>query len=187
MNKIRPDDRLISRLRGGDRDAFWEICQFYYDSMLSSAKRWVKDDADARDIVSESFLRLWNHFQKEGILQNPRAFLLVIIRNASIDHLRSRKRHKNAHAEIRHLSQEAESSGDYEHNRAEVLKETRLLLETLSPKRREVMRLIFFMEKTTTEVAEQLGISTATVLVHKSDSIKILRELLRKKGLLFPF
>jgi RNA polymerase sigma-70 factor (family 1) len=186
MNEIRPDNHLISRFREGDRDAFWEICQFYNNRILAFARKIMKNDADAEDIVSETFLKLWRHRQRHEVLRNVKAFLVVTTRNACIDEMRSRKRHRAAHKEIRHLSQEAEMPGDQEGMRADVINEIRLLLETLSPKRREVMRLIFFMGKKTAEVAEQLGISNATVLVHKSDAIRQLRDILRKKNLLWP-
>src|ERR1700674_5257942 len=129
MNEIRPDNHLISRFQGGDRDAFWKICQFYNSCILAFARKIMKNDADAEDIVSETFLKLWRHRQKHEVLRNVKAFLLVTTRNACFDQMRTRKRHRAAHAEIRHLSQEAEMPGDYESMRAGMINEIRLLLE----------------------------------------------------------
>src|SRR6516165_6849779 len=59
--------------------------------------RWMNADT-ALDIMQESFLRLWKHWEagEEEIL-NPRAWLLRVARNLAEDHAKSAFRRNGTH------------------------------------------------------------------------------------------
>lgn len=184
MNKDLSDNDLLTRFCTGDRQALKEIYLFHYNAIFSFACRIVRNVDEANDITSDTFIKLWKQHAGFKNLPNIRAFLYLTCRNACFDHLRSRQRHQASHKEIRYLSREGELWNDRERIEMEVLQEIGLLVETLPPKCKEVFKLIFFKRKKTREVAEQLGISLATVQEHKSIAIKKLRNALLHKDLL---
>jgi RNA polymerase sigma-70 factor (ECF subfamily) len=184
MNKGQADNDLISRFRTGDREALKEIYLSHYDAIFLFANRIVRNVEEANDITSDTFIKLWKQHAGFKNLPNIKAFLYLTCRNACFDHLRSRQRHNASHREIRYLSREGELWSDRELIEMEVLREIRLQVERLPPKCREVFKLIFFKRKKTREVAEQLGVSLATVQEHKSIAIKKLRNALLRKELL---
>ena len=56
-------------------------------------------------------------------------------------------------------------------------------IEKLPRQRKAIVRLYFFEQKTASEIAEQLGLNSQTVLNHKSKAL----EPLRKSGLKFKW
>lgn len=185
MNKSLSDHDLISRFQTGDRQALKEIYLSYYEAIFSFANCIVRNMEEANDITSDTFIKLWK--QKAGFknLLNIRSFLYLACRNACFDHLRSSRRHNASHKEIRYLSKEGEWPDDREAIERELLWEIGLQVEMLPPRCREVFELIFFKSKKTREVAEQLGLSRATVQEHKSIAIKKIRNALLQKDLLY--
>jgi RNA polymerase sigma-70 factor (ECF subfamily) len=184
MNQGLSAQDLISRFQTGDRQALKEIYLSYYDVIFAFANRIIRNADEANDITSDTFIKLWKQHAVFKNLLNVRAFLYLACRNACFDHLRSRQRHQASHKELRYLSKEGELSNDREIIEREVLREIGLQVETLPPKCRQVFELIFIKRKKTREVAEQLGLSLATVQGHKSNAIKKLRNALLQKDLL---
>jgi RNA polymerase sigma-70 factor (ECF subfamily) len=47
--------------------------------------RWTQNAGQAEDLTQETFLRLFRHLQKEGSLENPKAWLFTVAHNLAID------------------------------------------------------------------------------------------------------
>ncbi len=60
------DRRLVEAHRAGDRDAFAEIVQTHYASLLAYARRRLRHDQDAEDAVQETLLRAFRHLRRFG-------------------------------------------------------------------------------------------------------------------------
>ncbi|MBN9382787.1 MAG: sigma-70 family RNA polymerase sigma factor [Chitinophagaceae bacterium] len=188
MNTGQLDNGLIVRLRAGDRQALKEIYLYHYNKLFFFAYRLVRDAADANDITSECFVKLWREHARFKNVANVRGFLYLTCRNACFDILRSRQSHMASHKEIRYLSREGELAGDGERAQVELLKEIGRQVERLPPRCREVFKLIFFNRKKAREVAELLGLSLSTVHRHRASALNKLRNVLLQKDLFYhPF
>lgn len=55
------DEKLVGRVRDGDRDAFRTLVRLYGARYRALAYRLVGDMALAEDLVQESFVKLWTH------------------------------------------------------------------------------------------------------------------------------
>jgi len=184
MNTGQSGNDLAFRLRAGDRQALKEIYLSHYNALFFFAYRLVRNVAEANDITSDCFIKLWRQHDGFENYANIRAYLYLTCRNACFDILRSRQRHNASHREIRYLSQVEELSDDREQDQVELLEEIGRQVERLPPRCREVFKMMFFNRKKAREVAEQLGISLSTVHWHKASALNKLRIALLQKDIL---
>lgn len=170
-------DFSIERFRGGDRDEFKRVYDSCYEELYIFSYNLVRKEAEAQDITTETFIKLWRLHANFENLSNIRAFLFVTCRNASIDYLRFLQRQKTAHKEIQYL----EDMGIDEKNEminAQVLGALSKKIESLPDKCRKIFQLIYVNNLSTAEVAAQMGVSNQNVLNQKARAISILRSSL---------
>ena len=94
MNKQlanQPDDQLITRTLGGDREAFGDLVRKYQDRLYNGMVQILRDEGEAEDTVQEAFilaLTKLNTFQaKSGFY----TWLFRIAYNTAISRIRRRK------------------------------------------------------------------------------------------------
>jgi RNA polymerase sigma-70 factor (ECF subfamily) len=69
----------------------------YTDSMVSIAYRYVKDLDNCMDIVQDSFISAYKALHSFDRTKNPKTWLIAIVKNKCIDHIRKEKtKHKFA-------------------------------------------------------------------------------------------
>lgn len=86
------DDVLITRVRGGDLDAYGELFARHRDSAARLAQSLCRG-AEADDLVSDAFAKILNALQSgSGPDVAFRAYLLTTIRRVHIDRIRAQKR-----------------------------------------------------------------------------------------------
>jgi len=163
--------------------AFKEIFQDFYASQVLFATRIIKSEHDAKDIVQEVFLKIWNSnpaFKNEIAFK---AYLYISTRNSCIDFIRKKKPQINS----------LDNAQDVESEVNEVVKEEafRLLdkaIEALAPQSQKIIRMSM-SGMSMNEIAKELKISVNTVKTLKARSYKILRDSFGEIFimLLFPF
>jgi RNA polymerase sigma factor (sigma-70 family) len=83
-------DRMSGEHQG---DGFAERLLQSLDSAYNLARWLVRNEQDAEDVVQEAYLRAFQYSGFRG--DNPRAWLLTIVRNASYTWLRKRSAHRS--------------------------------------------------------------------------------------------
>lgn len=91
MAKLETIDKgkeLLDRIAEGDKEAFGELYDFYAPKIFRFIRLKVGSQALTEDLVSESFLRIWEYLQKEGVevKESFQALLYKIARNLIVDH-----------------------------------------------------------------------------------------------------
>lgn len=180
----RPTGNHFKLFQKGNMDAFAVLYNFYYKPIYFFAKKFVTEHEQARDIVSESFMKLWQKHTNFASLDNVKAFLYVTTRNACMDYLRFEKRVLTGKKEILYTTEEEQRSTDFGIIDAEIIHEIYLQIENLPPQCGEVFTLSFHYNKKTEEIAEILNIAKQTVLNQKAKAVKLLRASLLKRDLL---
>ncbi len=173
--KRQPDTETIAEFRAGSREAYGAVYTYYYKYVFVIAFAFLADGDVARDIASETFLKLWKYRRKFKTPGEVKAWLIVACRHASLNEQRSRQRRQLAEKELLFLSPKKQFPHEHQLIREEVLYDLLLQVDSLSPRCGEVLELIFFQGKKTIEVAGQLGISPITVQTHKMNALKKLR------------
>lgn len=82
------DDQAMERVARGDRNAFAALVQAYQERAWKVARRFTGNDADARDLVQETFLGILEHaarYKPEGRFSG---FLFRILANKAINRSR---------------------------------------------------------------------------------------------------
>ncbi len=91
MPRIVTSDKekdLLLKITSGDKEAFGELYDFYAPRIFRFVRLKVGSQVLAEDLVSESFLRIWEYLQKEEkeIEESFQALLYKIARNLITDH-----------------------------------------------------------------------------------------------------
>jgi len=149
-------------------------------SLLSYLTRKVGRDA-APDLLQDAFVRVLRHGQLEAIA-DPTAFLKQIAINLTRDFARRRKVEAN-YLVFNVDPADAPSTDAQPDGRLEADDEARLLrqvLETLPPRRREVLTLHLHENLPLSEIARRLQISDRMVHKHLSLALRSCRAALRE-------
>lgn len=174
----------IDRFRKGSREDFKWVYELYYDSLYTFAYNLIRKEAEAQDITTETFVKLWRLHGNFESQNNIKAFLYVTTRNACLDSLRFLQKQRSVHKEVLYLIGQEGRDIKNEMIDAEVFTELTRKIESLPDKCRKIFKLIYFNNLSTSEVAEEMGISNQNVLNQKARAIHILRSGLIRKALL---
>lgn len=159
-----PDEiLLLSQLRDGNLTAFNRIYTTYAPRLYKRLLRLLKDPEVVEEVLQDVFLKVWD---KRGEIIPDRGFRTFIFRmsdNLAIDLFRKIGRDKKLQMELW-----AASISFYFHLEENVLKDEEITIlkeaiETLSPKRKQILILCKLEEKSYKETAEILGVSVSTV------------------------
>lgn len=177
------DDELVAAFNKGNRPAFNRIFDRFYPAVYNYACRFVPTDA-AADFTSDAFYKLWEGRSNFQSLRSIRSYLMVVVRNASINYLESRKFHQATATDLAYLSTlEEPDFTEEEAIKAAYLKLVHTAMEQLPRQRRKILELAFFEGLKTAAIAERLMISEGTVRNLKTRALKVLRELVNKEEL----
>lgn len=165
--------------REGNKDAF----RLIYDQMVRPLTYFVENiihsQHDAEDIVANAFYKLYHSRTGLRSYEHVKRWLYVIVRNEAIDYLRARTRARENQHDIAYLESGVVEQAETERIKANLLQDIHKEIEKLPKQRKTILRLYFFEQKSTTEIAEQMALSPQTVLNHKTKAI----DSLRKSGL----
>ena len=165
--------------REGNKEAF----RLVYDQMVRPLTYFVENiiysQVDAEDIVANAFYKLFHARANMRSFEHVKRWLYVIVRNESIDYLRAKTRLKESQHDIAYLESGIEEQAETERVRTVLLQDIHKEIERLPKQRKTILRLYFFEQKNTSEIAELMQLSPQTVLNHKTKAL----DALRKSGL----
>ena len=172
------DENLISFVGQGDAEAFTILYDRHGRTAFSLAYRVMGERQAAEDLVQDAFLKLWHsatsYRPERG---SVRTWLLSIVRNRSIDQLRS-------HASRRRMQDRIEASAPRSQP-SEAFAETwrnsqrdqvRDALNTLSPPQLKVLELTYFSGYTHVQVSELLDVPLGTIKGRMRLGLKKMRD-----------
>lgn len=179
------DDREVVRAaRDGDEDAFADLVRRYSGGLHRAVARIVLDEEEAWDVVQMTFVRAWQQFARYDSRWSFSTWLYRIGTNLSIDLIRSRASRQKAHRagtehQLRLVGGTEETSSRLDHGEVDgVLQE---LVQYLTPQQRSAFVLREIEDLETSEVAEILGCSAATVRNHVFQARKTLRREIQNR------
>lgn len=176
---------LLQLFREGDERAFKIIYDRLFFAMYQYARRWLLVAQDAQDIISDSFIKLYNRRAQFESLGNIEAFLKITVRNACFDHLRHiRVKTERQEELMRELSNEKEPDFNWVEIQEYYMQLIYAEVEKLPEKMKMIFLLSFKEGLKPAEIADRLGITARTVTNQKFNAIQILRRSLEKQSVL---
>jgi len=183
---------LVARLQAGDQEAFEQLVRTYGGRLLSVARRFVRNEADAQDIVQAAYLSAFRSLRQfEGGCQLS-TWLHRIVVNTALMKLRTRRRKPEEPIELllpsfqddgHHVEQFSEwgAPADVLLEREETRATVRACIQQLPDNYRKVLLLRDIEELPTQEVAQMLELTSTAVKVRLHRARQALSTLLRKE------
>lgn len=156
-----------------DETAFRTLFFQFFSPLCVFAHRYIENWETCKDIVQETFLKIWKNRKNIEINTSCRNFLITSVKNSCIDHLRKKEseldwQQKNSVAIQSHSSEDVYTTIELEQ-----------MLNTALSKLPETVRIVFeknrFGGKTYNEIAIEHNISIKTVEAYMTKALKHLR------------
>ena len=154
---------MTMKLSVSDREkAFRELFDRYYAPFCLYAKRFIDDEAEREDIVSDVFARLWADQDLLDLTSDTTlGYIKMCVKNSCLNYLKHQEYDENYDSvftldELYHMLYDT--------------------LEKLPDDYREVFKQSFFAEKTQAEIAESMNLSVKTVGRYKQKVMEVLQQ-----------
>jgi RNA polymerase sigma-70 factor (ECF subfamily) len=168
MDRLRCEPAVASQ---GDAALSYErLFVDEFERCVRVARRIVGNDAVARDIAAEAFMRAWRYWPSLRY-QRPGAWVIKVSTNLAIDTTRKRSL----------MLVDAPAATSHEDG---ILERSVLIdaLARLTPQQRTVLGLRYVADLSLEQVAQALDVSVGTVKTHIHRSLKRLRQTLESSA-----
>lgn len=163
-----------SSLMNDYADTFSDLFRMHYQPLVEYAKRIIADRYSAEDIVADIFLKYWDKkaaFVSEG---RSKGFLFVSVRNACYNHLKHQQAKHGKALCFLHPCYDGPVLDTI--TKREILKQANLLVESLPPECRKVIKMSLLHGQDNQEIAGKLDVSVHTVRNQKTRGIKLMQQ-----------
>ncbi|MGL5788101.1 MAG: RNA polymerase sigma-70 factor [Bacteroidales bacterium] len=178
-------EKLIEKLKQGDKEAFEFIYHKYSLKLRYFANEYLLDMNDSMDIVQNVYIQLIENIKDIDEGTNLEAYLITSTRNASISYLRKLKIRQNyfelkQKKDEREINLQALESFEFtELTFSEMRERVNESIAQLPSKCREVFLLSRKDQLKYSEIADKLDISKRTVERRMTEALSILRVKLK--------
>lgn len=170
------DSELIQLLKKDDNIAFTEIYTRYGKSLAEFAGTKLHHLEDARDILHDLFVKLWEDRHTLEITGNLKSYLFTATRYRIIDKIRRNVIREDYASMLQSLN----TSDSYEIDKMIEAKELQEIIEksldSLPPRTKEIFHLSRSEHHTVAEIAQMLDLSEQTVKNQITTALKHLRQ-----------
>ncbi|MDT8400632.1 MAG: sigma-70 family RNA polymerase sigma factor [Bacteroidales bacterium] len=172
----------ISEIRSGNRTEFGKLADENMDYIYKTALRIMANEEDARDMVQDTFLTVWNKRRSIKNSESLKPYLSKIVVNKCYDQLRRRKIRKmesriEDESKIKSILSDEDPGKKLENDEAISL--IRMLVSGLSPRQRIVFTMVELDEMSHDEVCELTGMKKNSIKSNLSHARKKLEEKLK--------
>jgi len=169
----------------GNEEAFTELMELYYPSMLNYGLRFQKDRELVKDCIQDLFLELWKGRNSIGDVRAPKIYLLISLRRKLLREMGRLKWFREApevsddyNFEVQFAIETYLINTEIQH---EDLKKLKRCLGQLTKRQREAIYLRFFHELSYEEIAE-------TMEINRHSAVNLVYEAIRfiKNNWIYP-
>lgn len=172
---------MVQKLKEGDREVYRQIVEDRYTYFYKMACTYLQDNEVAKEVVQDVFFRLWEGRRELADDTVLDSYLSRMVKNRSIDYLRSRvvqvRNHEEYLIDMVHTIR-MEESGLEQFSYEELSDRINKAIASLP----DQMRTVFVMNRIEgmkyREISVKLGISQKTVEYHISRALRLLKEKL---------
>ncbi|HEY4207245.1 MAG TPA: sigma-70 family RNA polymerase sigma factor [Puia sp.] len=176
------DKDFLTRLSRGEPAALRVLVDDYFPVLCRYARRILPDDGLAKDIVQETFIKLWRYDGSFSTLAGLKGFLFTTTRNGCLNLLRGRERAESRHLKLAEESPQVTDTLMNDILEAESVALIYQVVRRLPEKMREVLFLSFREGLTTAEIAAQLHTTEKNIRKRKYKALIGLRKQFQQPG-----
>ena len=166
----------IRAAMAGDRAAFAKLVELYQRPIFNVCMTHLREEAEAMDVVQDTFVKAWTRREQYQADTNFRAWLFRIAANGCIDRIRRRKIRRAdeiderttsddlAEGDLPSVSTYGRASPLQEHARNQLGERLQKALATLPETMRQCVLLCDVHGYSYQEIADEMGIPKGTVM-----------------------
>jgi RNA polymerase sigma-70 factor (ECF subfamily) len=178
MQPIFNEQEILERLRNDDDQALDAIFHQYYDMLLNTAWRIVREEEAAKDLAQDVLAEIWIRRHKLNIQSTLGGYLRRATTNRSLDYLEKHKRMVFTGDEDARENQSTQyDTPEYTGDTLQLEQKLQLAIDNLPDKCRLVFVMNRFEAMSYRSIADQLQISVKTVEAQVSKALRILRAV----------
>ena len=157
-------------------DVFKQIFLPYHKKMYRIAYRMVENQADADDIVQETYIKLWQNRDRTDDLENTESFAIAVLKNTCLDFL---KKAKPEMVDLSALNYETDSLETQIDDR-DTLQQVETVIKQLPEQQQRVIRLKHYDDLSDREIEKITGLKTGNIKMIVSRTRKTIKEMLNR-------
>ena len=170
------NEKFIRRINERGLDAYKELYDRYYRTLVVYAANFIEDGDVGEDIVQEIIVNIWENKMTFASYAAFNAYLYNAVRNASLNHL---KHQGVADKYMEYLAHAYSPIEEESVNEEEIYRLLFELIDKLPLRCREIF-LLYMEGKRNEEIAGMLSLSVETVKTKKKRAMAFIRENLDK-------
>ncbi len=183
-HNIHTENELLELLKAGDKAAFTSIYETYAASLTGFAAARLASLEEARDIIHDLFVYLWNERERVQINGSLRSFLFAAARYRIIDHIRKNVTREAYAGMLQRLSDHIISDTEEKLVVKNLHHTLENAVEDLPSRTKQIYRLSRDRHLAVKEIAHELGVSEQTVKNQLSAALSHLRISWEKLAIL---
>ena len=169
----------------GEKKAFESIYMDFYDMLFHLASGYTGNHEIAREIVQDTFLKLWEYREQLNKKTNIKNFLYTLTKNSSLNYLKqqeviSRNNRDYLVTELKYRQEALAGFPDDSEGLEELIDRVDTAIERLPEEVKITFKMNRFEGLTYRQIADQLEISPKTVEARISKALKLLRSDLKE-------
>lgn len=177
MSSEKPEFIELARsCAHGDRKSQERLYKLFYGRMLPICMRYTKDMDLAKDLLQESFIKIFSKIKTYDGAGSLEGWIRRIVVNNAIDQFRKKKKEFGYMESIDDVEdiQEEEEEKEFDFKPSQIIE----AMHKLTPVYRAVFNMYVFEEMTHKEIAERLEISVGTSKSNLSKAKRNLKNIL---------
>jgi RNA polymerase sigma-70 factor (ECF subfamily) len=177
------DSELVERLQKGDVEAFDLIYEKYAGKLYAFGLKYIRSTAESEELVQSIFLKLWENYKNLNKELSFKSYLFTIAYNDICKLFRKRNYLQEFINETIYENSQSSSETEDRIDHQSVLERIRLIVDKLPERQKSIFLKSRLEEKSTKEIAREVGLSPGTVDNYISESLKFIRAHLQNEKL----
>ena len=178
---MQTESEIIQQCRDGNKEAFRWLVQQHQRLVFSLALKMLADEEEAKDVVQETFIRVWQRISDYNPQKPFTTWLYTIASRLCLDHLKQMRRILPLPEDESVLQRVANDEQQTLEN-SEWVSIVRMLAEGLSPKQKLVFTLCQLEGLPSAEVEQITGLDARQVKSNLYVARQTIREHLKHLG-----
>lgn len=186
MNDLTNKDEklLVSQLRNNDVKSFDILFENYSSKLYRFSFSLLKNQEDSKEIVQETFFRVWDKRREIDSSKSFKSFLFTISYHLIIDQLRLKLKDQEYRSFLKEYFKTEELPVDPEADYEKLNRQITAIIQELPAKRKQIFTLSREQGLSHKKIAGQLNISVKTVENQINLALKLIKSRLGKD--IFP-